>query len=204
VRVGPLGAGRAERAVADLRDRTTVALTARAAPVEVERLVAYLRRTGQLTPALLLRALLSSSTVFVEAAFAELARLPPGRVAGLLHDRRGAGLPALLDRAGLPRSLRPAFEAAIAGWRDRAADDTVPGRTQLSRHMIERVLSACAALPEAESGTLLALLRRYEAEAAREAAREAAGALAERAVLALEYKPQALITVDRDRLQDAA
>jgi uncharacterized protein (DUF2336 family) len=199
-----LGSGRIERAVGDVRDRATVALTATAAPADVQRLAAYLRRTGQLTPALMLRALLSRSTVFVESAFAELAQLPPARVAGLLHDRRATGLSALLDRAGLPKTLKPAFEAAILGWRDRGAADAAPDRAQLSRRLVERVLSACAALPDGETGKLMALLRRYEAEAAREAAREAAGALAEEATLALEYKPQALIAVDRERLQDAA
>lgn len=195
-----MDAGRLGRAVSDVRDRATVALTATASPEDVERLVAYLRRTGQLTPALMLRALLSRSTAFVEAAFAELARLPPARVAGLLHDRRGAGLPALLDRADLPKNLQPAFTAAVAAWRDGVARDASHGPTQLSRRLVERVLAACADLDGA--GKLIALLRRYEAEAAREAARDAAELLADNAVLALEHKPAALIGTER--LRDAA
>ena len=52
----------------------------KAADIEdMQRLVDYLRRTGQLTPALLLRALLSRSMAFVEAAFADLARMPLAR-----------------------------------------------------------------------------------------------------------------------------
>ena len=167
-----MDAGRLGRAVSDVRDRATVALTATASPEDIERLVACLRRTGQLTPASMLRALLSRSTAFVEAAFAELARLPPARVAGLLHDRRGAALPALLEPADLPKNLQPAFTAAIAAWRDGVARDASHGPTQLSRRLVERVLAACADLDEA--GQLIALLRRYEAEAAREAARHAA------------------------------
>jgi uncharacterized protein (DUF2336 family) len=187
-----------------VRDRATVALTATAAPAEVQRLVAYLRRTGQLTPALLLRALLSGSTAFVEAALAELAQMPPARVAGLLHDRRGAGLPALLDRAGLPKNLRPAFAAAIAAWRDSPPAGTTRELAHLSRRLVERVIAACADLPAENTGKLMALLRRYEAEAARVAARYAADALAEDAPLALEYKPLALIGADRESLPDAA
>jgi hypothetical protein len=49
----------------------------------------------------------------------------------------------------------------------------------------------------------MALLRRYEAEAAREAARDTVSALAAEGALALEYKP-ALIGFDGGRLQDAA
>lgn len=202
---GWLGAGRAERAFGDARDRATITLTATATAGDVRRLVAYLRRSGQLTPALMLRALLSRSMAFVEAAFADLSRLPPARVAGLLHDRRGAGFPALYDRAGLPQSLKPAFAAAISAARETETD-TAAGHAQLSQRMIERVLSACAGLPLAEGGKLMALLRRYEVEAVREAARETAGMLADEAALALtlDQEPMALIAVDRDRLRDAA
>jgi uncharacterized protein (DUF2336 family) len=196
--------GRVERTLGDVRDRATVALTATAAPAEVQRLVGYLRRTGQLTPALILRALLSRNAAFVEAALAELAQLPPARVAGLVHDRRGAGLPALLARAGLPASLKPAFAAAIAAWRDGPPVDASRGGAQLSRRLVERVIATCSELPSSDTGKLMALLRRYEAEAARVAAREAADALAEEAPLAIEYKPVALIGADRETLSDAA
>jgi uncharacterized protein (DUF2336 family) len=198
------GSRRTERGVGDLRDRATLALAASAAPAEVERLVAHLRRTGQLTPALLLRALLSRSTVFVEAAFAELAELPRGRAAGLLHDRRGAALPSLLDRAGLPKPFRPAFAAAVAGWRVAASSGTTNAPARLSRRLVAETLSACATLAETETGKLKALLRRFEAEAVRDAARDAAEALPEPVLLALEYKPRALISADPERLQSAA
>jgi uncharacterized protein (DUF2336 family) len=193
--------GQVDRAIGDVRDRATVTMAVAAAPADVQRLVSYLRRTGQLTPALMLRALLSRSMGFVEAAFAELAQVPPARVAGLLHDRRGAGLPALLGQVGLPDSLKPAFAAAISAWRDSPSGDTAPGQVRLSRRLVERVLSACAELHDA--GKLMALLRRYEAEAAREAARDTLGALADEGPLALEYKP-ALIGFDGGHLQDAA
>jgi uncharacterized protein (DUF2336 family) len=198
------GSGRLERAAGDGRDRTTLALAASAAPADIERLIAHLRRTGQLTPALILRALLSRCTAFAEAAFAELAQLPLGRAAGILHDRRGAALPSLLDRAGLPKPFRPVFAAAVAGWRDAASSETRGEPARLSRPLVERALSACAAQADGENGKLLALLRRFEAEAALEAARDAIGALPEPVVLALEYKPTALISADPERLQSAA
>jgi uncharacterized protein (DUF2336 family) len=203
-RCGWLGVAQAERAFGEVRDKATMALSARAEPDDVQRLVAYLRRTGQLTPALLLRALLSRSIAFVEAAFVELARLPPARVAGLLHDRRGAGFPALYDRAGLPKSLKAAFAAAIAALHETGAAETAHGAAQLSQRMIERVLTACAELPVEETGRLMALLRRYEVEAAREAARDAAGALGFNAAMVLDYVPVGLIEGERERLPDAA
>jgi uncharacterized protein (DUF2336 family) len=203
---GWLAAGRAERAFGDARDRATVALAMSATASDVQRLAAYLRRSGQLTAALILRALLSRSTAFVEAAFADLARLPPARVAGLLHDRRGAGFPALYDRAGLPKSLKPAFQAALFALQETRASEPGLRPAQLSGLMIERVLSVCAGLPSNVNGKLMALLRRYEVEAAREAARQAAGVLAEdaAAALALEYQPTKLIEARPEALRSAA
>jgi hypothetical protein len=140
---------------------------------------------------------------FVEASFTELTGLPPARVAALLHDRRAAGFSALYGRAGLPRSVKPAFEAAISAFREMGM---ATSEAQLSLRMIERVLSACADLSEDEAGKLMALLRRYEAEAARETARDAADALADEAAAnaALGYRPIALIGVDPDRMAAAA
>ena len=51
---------------------------------------------------------------------------------------------------------------------------------RLSRAMIERVLTSCAAIKGHELDKVMALLRRFEAEAAREEAREATEALRER------------------------
>jgi uncharacterized protein (DUF2336 family) len=201
---GWLGRGQTERVRSDARDRMTVALTVGAPQSEVERLVSHLRRSRQLTPAQILRALLSGNMAFVEASFSELTRLPPSRVAALLHDRRAAGFSALYGRAGLPRNIRPAFEAAISAFREMGGIDT--SEAQLSLRMIERVLSACADLAAEEAGKLMALLRRFEAEAAREEARDAADALADEAAVnaALNERPLMLIGVDRDHVAEAA
>jgi uncharacterized protein (DUF2336 family) len=201
---GWLSPERSERVVREAREKTTVALSADGRAGDVARLVAHLRRSGQLTPALILRAILSRALPFAEAAFADLSGLPAARVSGLLHDRRGAGFVALYRRAGLPEGLRPAFEAALSGLAEPAADSAAAGR-HLSRRMVERALSACAHLPPGEAGKLLALLRRYEVEAAREEAREMADALADEAALevVLEYVPD-LLEDGFGRMQDAA
>ena len=180
---GRLTAERGGRVVREAGERTIVALTDRAEGGEVRRLVAHLRRTGQLTPALILRSLLSGGTGIAEAAFADLSGLAPSRVAAILRDRRGGAFAALYGRAGLPDGLRPAFTAALSARHEAGAEEwTLPG-ARLSRRMIERVLTACADLPAEETGKLMALLRRYEVEAAREEAREVAQALADEAVL---------------------
>jgi uncharacterized protein (DUF2336 family) len=205
-RCGWLRPERSERVLREAREKATVALAAPATRDEIMGLVAHLRRSGQLTPALILRALFSQSLGFVEAAFADLAGLSADRVAGLLHDRRGAGFAALYKRAGLPQNLRPAFEAALSVLRETGGVGLGQDGAHLSRRMIERVLSACSNLPLEESGKLLALLHRYEAEAARETARDLAGAFADDAALAaiLEYEPRALLDSPQQRFLDAA
>ncbi len=191
---GWLSLERCDRAVREARDKASVALSVEAPGADVHRLVAHLRRTGQLTPALILRAILSRGLAFAEAAFADLTGLPPARVAGLLQDRRSSGLGPLYKRAGLPEALRPAFEAALAALREVGHVDAQKAGAQLSRRMVERVLTACTHLPPAEASKLMALLRRFEVEAAREDAREMAEALADEAALAavLAFMPTAI------------
>jgi uncharacterized protein (DUF2336 family) len=192
---GWLSSERTERIVREAREKTTIALSSAAEREDVSRLVSHLRRTGQLTPALILRALLSRGMAFAEAAFADLSGLAPTRVAGLLRDRKGAGFRPLYERAGLPASLKPAFEAALSALREHGRGETSGDGAQLSRRMIERVLTACRDLPPEEAGKLMALLRRFEAEAARDEARTIADALADEAALAvvMRHAPQALI-----------
>jgi uncharacterized protein (DUF2336 family) len=194
---GWLSRERSERVTREAREKATVALSAEAAVADVQRLVAHLRASAQLTPALLLRAILSGNLAFAAAALADLTSLPLRRVAGLMGDRKGAGFAALYGRAGLPAGLRVAFETAV-----RALHEVAPGEppltgAHLSRRMIGRVLSACADLPPEETGKLTAMLRRFEVEAAVEEARETAGALADEAALdfMLEHDPHALIDV---------
>ena len=124
-----------------------------------------------------------------------------------MQDANSAGFAALYRRAGLPGSLRLAFETALLALREVGPGEAQATGAQLSRRMIERVLSACAELPPEETNKLTALLRRFEVEAAVEEARELAGALADEAALALvlEYEPHALLDVYRPgRLLSAA
>ncbi|HEX8666211.1 MAG TPA: DUF2336 domain-containing protein [Beijerinckiaceae bacterium] len=198
---GWLSPERTERIVREAREKTTLALSSAAEREDVSRLVAHLRRTGQLTPALILRALLSRNLAFAEAAFADLSGLAPARVASLLRDRRGSGFAALYRKAVLPASLQGAFAAALAALREHGGGETPADGAQLSRLTVERVLTACRDLPPEEAGKLMALLRRFEAEAARDEARAIAGALADEAALAvvMRHAPHALIGFDEGR-----
>jgi uncharacterized protein (DUF2336 family) len=186
---GWLSPERSERATREAREKTTVDLSGVARANDVRRLIAHLRTSAQLTPALILRALLSRALPFAEAAFSDLSGLPLKRVSGIMRDRHGSGFAALYRRAGLPDRLRPAFEAALAAtWRHLGHT----GAPQLSRRVIADTLIACAMLPARDGAAITALLRRYDVEAAREEARELAGVLADEAALAsiLRHMPE--------------
>lgn len=192
---GWLSPDRGERVAREAREKATVALSTAADDAAVRDLVRHLRQTAQLTPALLLRAILSCRFAFAEAAFAELSGLSLARVAGLVHDPSGAGFAALCRRAGLPERLRPAFAAALTAWREMTETHRAPEGARISRRMVVRALAACDALPEFEAEILASLLRRFEVEAARDEARDYAAAIAEEAALAaLAGTPPRLVT----------
>ncbi|MGP8232700.1 MAG: DUF2336 domain-containing protein [Methylovirgula sp.] len=168
---------RAQRVTRDACEQARVIIAATSEEGEngAVALIAHLRGCGQLTASLLLRALLSGNASLLEAALTELSGLPALRVKGLTRDWRGSGFAALYRRAGLPEALLPAFRAAIEALSSGDAGDA--SGASLSRQRVERVLTACKAENTGELDSLLAVLRRFAAEAARDEARQFSAAL---------------------------
>ena len=168
---------RARRLKREARDQAHIIIAATSRDVETgpAQLVAHLRASGQLTASLLLRALLSGNASLFAAALAHLTEMPLSRVKGLIRDRRSAGFAALYRKAGLAEPLLPAFRAAIEALETIDLTDMSGGR--LSRQSVEWVLTACSAQHSTELERLLAVLRRFEAEAAREEARSFSAAV---------------------------
>jgi len=167
-----LSAERAERATREAREKATILLAADSSDNldGPGALVRHLREQGQLTAGLVLRALLSGNTSLLIAALAELSGLPARRVAGYVGEFDGAGFGALFHRAGLPDTLLPAYRAALGAQREFGDDPDSQAR--LSRTMIERVLTSCERADDSALAPVIALLRRFDAEAARDDARE--------------------------------
>jgi uncharacterized protein (DUF2336 family) len=165
-----LSADRAGRIAGEARDRSTINIAARSHGEDMRGLVRHLRATGQLTAGLILRALLSGNLELFDTALAELAGMPRTRVSALLHDRGGAGLQALLRRAGLPEITFAAFGMALEVYQENGFADTIGDAARLRRKMVERVLTHCATDRRAAE-PLLILLRRFATESAREEAR---------------------------------
>ena len=166
-----MGTEHAEHAAREACEKATVALAAETPYEEVGHLVQHLRQSGQLTAGMILRALLSGNVVLFEEALAELSGVPIDRVTGYIHDKNISGLNALYRKAGLPDAAYPAFRAAIAAMREGALIGEHGEVARLKRRLVEHVLSACAAERGQDMASLLALLRRFAVEAAREEAR---------------------------------
>ena len=173
-RCGWLNPERARRVAIEARERATMTIGAtlpdRGSAAGNLGFVAYLHDTGHLTPALLMRALLGGNLALFEAALAELSGKSLARIAGLTRSPDGLGFAALYKGTGLPPSLLPAVRAAL---RALQAVEAEPGDGRLRRWMIGRVLQDSARLDAGRDlGALTVLLRRLEAEAAREEARD--------------------------------
>lgn len=166
-----LAGDRAQKVAKEACEKATVVVAADSDSGEMRPLIRHLRDSGQLTTGLVLRALLSGNITLFEESLAELTDMPLPRVVGIVHDRRGAGFRALYDKAGLPASAYPVFRCALEAMREDGMPYEIGDVGRLKRRVIERVLTLCetAAIDNVEP--LLTLLRRYEAEAAREEAR---------------------------------
>ncbi|HEY6024711.1 MAG TPA: DUF2336 domain-containing protein [Pseudolabrys sp.] len=166
-----LGSEHAEYTAREACEKATVALAADTSYEEVGELVQHLRQSGQLTAGMILRALLSGNVVLFEEALAELSGMPFDRVTGYIHDKNISGFRALYRKAGLPDVAYPAFREALAAIRAGMLVGEQGGAARLKRRVVERVLNACAYERDNDSTSLLALLRRFAVEAAREEAR---------------------------------
>jgi uncharacterized protein (DUF2336 family) len=179
---GWLSTDRSERITREAREKATITL-ANLHHEEAQDMVTHLRESQQLTPALILRALLSKNFAFVASSFSELSDLPLTRVIGLMSDRGGAGFSALYRKTSLPAHLAPAFHAAIAALHAMGWNPQRETQALLSCELVQCVIEACEGLPMEEISKLMAMLRRFEAEASREEARHTAERMADEAAL---------------------
>lgn len=163
---GFLAPRRSARLAEEVIQASTLAI-ARRSGEEIAGFVAYLRENAQLTPALLLRAVLGGDLALLAAALAELTAMEHARVDAILRARGDAARIALMRRAGLPAYLVPVLSCAVRAAVEHGAE--TDGALRLP--VIRAAEAACLAGRSEEGLRLLALLRRYAAEAARGEAR---------------------------------
>ncbi len=186
-----LSVERSQRITRDAVDRVAIEIAEAEGGDAAPELAERLRLKGRLTPALMLRGLVFGRPALAEAAFADLSGLPAEKASGLLWQRRLAGFASLYRKAGLPDAFYPAFAAAVAAQAGAAA---LPDQSAKARHILGQVIAACEE-SGAQGGGLLPLLRRFEADCARDEAQALADSLADEAALqiVIEADPSLLI-----------
>jgi len=136
----------------------------------MQNFVSYLRGSSQLTAGLLLRGLLCGNTQLFAIALSDLAKVPVPRAIAAIAKHENAAFAALYRRAVMPQRLLPVFRAALQAI--AALRCTRIANAQLQRPLILSVIEACASSDDDSIDQLIARLRRFEAEAAREEARD--------------------------------
>lgn len=168
VRKGWVEPGRAKRLTRESCDRATVALCRRAGRRDLTVLVRQLRSTGQLTTELLLRTVCCGRMGLFEAALTSLTGVAPDRVSAIVASARPAALRALYAKAGLPESAFDAFAAAAHVWRN-AGSRNAGDRYATTMQAINAVMTMYTG--RAHMTDMAAVLRRFAADQARDAAR---------------------------------
>ncbi len=166
-----LGEERVERVVRDAAERAAVTLAFDLGGAAMPDLVTRLKRQGKLTPALLLRAVLTGQIDLFEAALADLSGLPIAKVRAVVADPGSPGFRAVFGRAGLPEGAFASFRAALLAGRETGFALEADGEIRLRRAMVDEALRVQEQLAGDDVDQILTLLRRLASEAAREEAR---------------------------------
>lgn len=124
------------------RERATLGLLSPEANImDVHALAAQLHENGRLTPSIILRSLCMGDMEFFEVSVAVLSGLPLGAARALIHDEGSLGLPAIIEKAGLPEDLRPIFKAAVEVANETDYDGGENDRERFRARMLERILT---------------------------------------------------------------
>ncbi|NKB21632.1 MAG: DUF2336 domain-containing protein [Alphaproteobacteria bacterium] len=124
------------------RERATLGLLSPGDGImDVHALITQLHNNNRLTPSIILRAICMGDIEFFEISVSVLSRLPLGAARALIHDDGALGLPAIVDRAGLPEAMKPMFKAAIDVSNETEFDGGEDDRERFRRRMLERVLT---------------------------------------------------------------
>lgn len=147
----------------DAVNRISVDIAARFEADEMEAYVAHLLSSEQLTPGLMLRALVAGQFELIEQAFAQLSGLSALRVRSIMESGRHAAFEAMFRKTGLSRGLHTVFAAGIDAW--TVAEDDGAGDEVLATMLI------AAESDSVTDSTIYALLGRMAGEAYRDASR---------------------------------
>jgi uncharacterized protein (DUF2336 family) len=137
-----LPAGTAADLVLQARERAVIGLLGEGpSKSDVNELIAELKRSGRLTPSLILRALSTGDLDFFETAIAALADVPVTNAFKLIHDPGKRGLQAIYEKAAMPEKFFPMVRAAVDVAAELQYDGGPADRARYVERMLARVLT---------------------------------------------------------------
>lgn len=158
--------------LAEASDKIALKLAEAADEEGLAELIEHLRLSGGLTTRLLLRSLCCGQNRFFVNAMSALTGVPMARFTQTLASGRPAALRALLRKAGLPVRSHQVFVLAIEVARRRAGSFAHDLSLELTRQLTEQVLSELQDDGFSSETDIVAFLRRFAADIARQEARQ--------------------------------
>ena len=104
-------------------------------------MIVHLYQNDRLTPTIMLRALCMGDMEFFVSSVAVRARVPLSNTRSLILGGNRSDIAALLEKADLPKSLQPAFVAAIEVAGDTDYDGGEDDQERFRRRMLERIIT---------------------------------------------------------------
>ncbi len=166
---------RCRASLLDACEKATIEFAGGCKDTEQRALVAHLASAGKMNPGILIRALVIGNISFVAESLSLLADVPVKRTYRLMRDRRGAGLNALLTRAGFPEHLFTGISMAIGCVMESLKEGLDFTSARDRRRLVERILTRYEEYAGDELDYLFTLLMRLTAEASLEDARDQFG-----------------------------
>jgi uncharacterized protein (DUF2336 family) len=173
-----LGEAGAKRISGEAANDAIVLLASGRMDEGINDLIGDLRASGSLTTKLLIRAVCAGKIDFVARVLAELAGQSYARVTAILVGERENQLRALLDAAGIVKTVHALFAAAIRLWRDVANGRMKAGAQEVTRMVMEEFETQHADRRSHANDDIVALLRSIYLDMMRQNARRHAMDLA--------------------------
>ncbi|TCQ28464.1 DUF2336 domain-containing protein [Rhizobium sp. PP-CC-3G-465] len=171
-----VGTERLQRVARQACETAAIEMAGEVADVDIKALIAELRVTGRLTPALLVNALCHGRIDFFAAAIVDLTDVGEKRVRSILSDGRTQALQALFESGGLGREIGALFAEAILIWRRERRQGSHLPAASIAAVLVHRLRQTpdSSGLSECVEKLAIAEQRRFARDYAQLAARQAA------------------------------
>jgi uncharacterized protein (DUF2336 family) len=154
-------AGHIEKEVEKIREKETLNLIRVAqGETDIDSLIGQLRRSGRLTPSIILSALCQGDFNFFEQALARLSDVPVANARKLIGDRGDLGFRAIYNKSGLPDAMFPAVKLLLKIVHQLHDEGEKAGSPRYANRIVERILQHSEEKNMENLSYIIALVRR--------------------------------------------